>query len=678
MKIFLSDRIFDSFVKLTSNEQKSFKRTLGKMKLSLKSNGLKFHKLPTADCDDTFRSIRVNEELRIIASSSKDRLVLLYVGHHEDAYNWAAGKYLKTSKFNSSYIYDEKMIINSSKNLKEYNFTKQKSVFEGTGLHLKDLIDLGINAEHAQIIINITDLDYLIEYIGYLPEEIKEALVDLALGNKDLKEIYNDLNSDNIYLPFEDPNTMRRFVELSEEEIDNLESILKDFGNWKIFLHPNQKKAVTKKYNGPALIEGGPGTGKTVLGLHRMKYLTKNIYTGSERLLFCTFNKRLSLKIKSDLTKIIFKNKTMDRIDVVNFDSLVNRILKNSGRIFNKYFESNTDSIIEKIANKHDQLDNVSFIKKEFYEVIQKNQIKSIDGYLGVKRIYVDKRLNENKRRELWKLFDEIIKIKTENDIYDFDDRAYILNEMINNGEIKPIYHSIIIDEAQDLSKIKLIALNSLLLTEKNNIFILSDHNQRIYGLYSWESTGLNVRGRTSYLTLNYRTTKEIQNYAQIQFNNKNEKERYEREYKSLVSGAEPIVKEFNSFKQLVDYIHKCIKILMNENCLKLNEISIITSRGNVKKIIGAFDVLEIPYVEYSKIKEIVEIEKGVNILMSYLAKGLEYRVVFVVDIEKEYDLLSDIDDEYYMELEIKKFDCLKYVALTRAREILYVLQLNS
>lgn len=81
------------------------------------------------------------------------------------------------------------------------------------------------------------------------------------------------------------------------------------------------------------------------------------------------------------------------------------------------------------------------------------------------------------------------------------------------------MYDSIIIDEAQDLEPVKLRALCRLVRTSRNNIMILSDVNQRIFRLNTWKNdVDINVIGRTHYLSVNYRTTKQISDYAKHQF----------------------------------------------------------------------------------------------------------------------------------------------------------------
>src|SRR5690606_234703 len=67
------------------------------------------------------------------------------------------------------------------------------------------------------------------------------------------------------------------------------------FEDWQLFLHPEQRRLVDRVYNGPARVAGGPGTGKTVVALHRTARLARALPAGGdERILLTTYNKRLT------------------------------------------------------------------------------------------------------------------------------------------------------------------------------------------------------------------------------------------------------------------------------------------------------------------------------------------------------------------------------------------------
>lgn len=118
------------------------------------------------------------------------------------------------------------------------------------------------------------------------------------------------------------------------------------------------------------------------------------------------------------------------------------------------------------------------------------------------------------------------------------------------------MYDSIIVDEAQDLSPCKLRILAGLVKRQENNLFLLSDKNQRVFRLESWKKeTGINIVGRTHYLTLNYRTTKQIREFADRQFMTRSPEDKYFREYKSIYLGPEPVINSFSNRQEEYRYL---------------------------------------------------------------------------------------------------------------------------
>ena len=94
-----------------------------------------------------------------------------------------------------------------------------------------------------------------------------------------------------------------------------------DFARWQVFLHPLQRKIVERSYNGPARVSGGPGTGKTIVALHRVKHLVDRLPPGDGKdVLFTTFNKSLAADLRSRLLELAGRE-ILERVDVVNIDS---------------------------------------------------------------------------------------------------------------------------------------------------------------------------------------------------------------------------------------------------------------------------------------------------------------------------------------------------------------------
>ncbi len=338
-RIIVTDSYFESVFKLSHSDRKKVFATIKDLSSNPLKPSLSVHAIERAKCDDTFKSARVNDDLRIIFSAQGDQWVLLYVDRHDDAYKWCDGKYLRKTTFGAEYIYDEAVYQKAENKITEQNFDfyKEKPLLEKRGIKLKELIRLGISEIHAKILIAITNEDAFLEYIIVFPSEIQEGLIDLVSGTKTFQDVYNSLNQKDEGDGFTaHRDTRRRFYDV--ESLDELEKLMEndEFEKWKLFLHPSQENIVKRNFKGPTLIEGGPGTGKTVVGIHRAVYLAKNIYRKQDgcSILLCTFSRKLANYIEEKVRGLCAEKQVENNITVVGFDSLVVRLLDSNAQWF--------------------------------------------------------------------------------------------------------------------------------------------------------------------------------------------------------------------------------------------------------------------------------------------------------------------------------------------------------
>src|SRR5215210_568260 len=95
MECRIADTFTDSLARLTGDEQKSAKTTAFDLQLDPAGTGLSFHRLDKPK-DKRFWSVRVSRDVRLIVHRTEDSLLLCYVGHHDDAYQWAERRKLET------------------------------------------------------------------------------------------------------------------------------------------------------------------------------------------------------------------------------------------------------------------------------------------------------------------------------------------------------------------------------------------------------------------------------------------------------------------------------------------------------------------------------------------------------------------------------------------------------
>jgi superfamily I DNA/RNA helicase len=656
MKTFISSTFIESVKKLQKPEIKMVEASLEKFRFSRFRPSLNEEVISNG-----FKSARVNLDLRIIFYEHEGTLIMAYVDHHDDAYDWANNN--KVSKSFAGYLYFE----NTKINVDELEIIKSKlSLFQILEVSLENINKIVNNPSFAEIIYRIESLDKLYDTLDFLklPEETKTGITSLANG-KPLDEILNEISNNN-------QMSTSRF-----KEVDDLNDVYSlfgdDFENWQIFLHPSQQQLVELDADGPVLIEGGPGTGKTVVGIHRALHLANNVYKEDDnKVLLITFSKKLALITQKRLMALAqIRNLKSNSITVDFLGSVIRDILDNHGIDYSGYDDNIFNSELKYRIDNFSGEKVISFAAyvKEYEQIVQPNRIKTLDDYLKVSRVGMAEEYDSEKRAKIWALMQYFIANKNRKKILNHEDVAILLDDAIRKGIVKPMFHSIIVDEAQDLSPIKLKLLRKLLITSNNNLMLLSDREQRVYKINNYKSAAdIEVDNRTYFLTLNYRTSKAIYNYAAKELEKTN-REKYAREHNSLYWGLAPIYRDYNSEEEQINKILEVVKELIDIENYKEYEICIV---ANTKKKLEKADAL----LKSREFKTTLLTEKtfptkesGVCLSTSVGVKGLEFRAIIYLDYNQ--DMTSALPVEGLNQR-------VRYVACTRAREKLIVLNYIS
>ena len=681
-QIAITDTFLNSVFKLNNQDRKLAFNTAKQIAENPKAPSLHLHSIDREKCDKKFMSARINLDLRMILVNRGEISTLLYVDHHDAAYDWCEGKYLLKSDFGAEYIYDEKLAegklesFQAASAVPDYlNFASKEKMFQKNGIKKKQLEKLGIQSVHVDNLMEMDDDEQLLAYIEIFPDELQEALIDLATGTKSFDVVYNDLfcKDDKDKQDF----SVRRFY--LTEDMDELEKLMEneDFEKWTLFLHPSQEKLVNMNCNGPMLIEGGPGTGKTIVGIHRAVRLASSVFTKENecKILFCTFSKKLAKNIKHKIDRLCEIKGIPDNIDVMSVDSYVAKMLGNKALPIDI---NKLEEILKDVFRRSNWRYSLEFFIQEYYEVVEKYNIDSLEEYLNVKRVGSGQALTKSAREEIWPYFDEVRKEKKAYGAYSFVDRAYQLESAINENTIHKVYDSIVIDEAQDLESIKLKALCMSIKNEQNAVCILSDRNQRIFRLNSWANeAGVNIVGRTYYLRVNYRTTKQINDYARSQFMEFDRTSIADKEYISIMSGDEPeiiacetegaenrlIVERAKQFMSSYSPDEICVLAPTRE---KMSAVNAIFEYEDIKTDILLGDDIPLP-------------NGHVKICTTSGVKGLEFSVVIICSYNKigtqrqNYGCAPEALVNYE-----KLVECEKYVAVTRARDKVLITYLGE
>ncbi len=411
-----------------------------------------------------------------------------------------------------------------------------------------------------------------------------------------------------------------------------------------------------KTHSGPILVEGGPGTGKTVVALHRAVHLAR-IYP-EDQVVLCSFSIKLARQMEEKIKRLC-DGEIADRIVVLSADEVIRGALK---KYCNQVVPTVSLKRVQEIFVEGAKVCGLSLAlskAKDEYRVMvqQRGYSKEVD-YLTADRSRRGFRLSLRQRKELWHLFKWVNKEKKRLHVADWDDLAALL---VISG-VEACFSHMIIDEAQDLTPVRLRALGQLVEEGPDNLMILADQNQRIFQMKSWkQETGIPVVGRTVHLGLNYRTTKEIHAFAYGYFGNSDKERLSHNGYKSILTGPEPRVVPFETYKEQMDTFVAEIRTLQEEG-IPLHEIALITSEYK-SHVLGVLYYHGIPYTDlvddvYPKPNDTL------NVVTIEGAKGLEFRHVFITDSQNAGYYLKGPESRVAHQIA-----CRKYVAVTRARE---------
>ena len=505
----ISDTFTDSLARLTGYEQKAVKTTAFDLQLNPAQPGLKFHRVDRTK-DLNFWSVRVNRDVRIIVHRTSKSLMMCYVDHHDNAYKWAEKRKLEVHpRTGAAQLVDVKETVKEVV-VPVYVEAEQDApvkplLFDETPE--EDRLKYGVPPEWLDDVRN-ADEDRLLNLSEHLPEEAAEALLQIAVGETP-KPVAPVVTGD----PFEHPDAKRRFHAISNE--DELELAL-DFpwAKWAVFLHPTQRKLVERDYNGPFRVSGPAGTGKTVVAIHRAVYLARN--NPDARVLLTTFSETLAGFLRSRVTRLIRNEpRLMERLEVVAIHQVCERLYKAQFGVAKIATMDVVREILTESAKKEESHRfSIPFLVDEWENVVDAWQLDSWEAYRDVRRLGKKPRLPIEQRSRLWAMFEDVKGELQKRDLKTQSGMCGKLAEGLTQRRHPP-YNFVVVDEAQEVGVAQLRLLAAMGGQRSNGLFFAGDLGQRIFQApFSWKTAGVDVRGRSETLILNYRTSHQIRKQA--------------------------------------------------------------------------------------------------------------------------------------------------------------------
>lgn len=680
----ISTDFFTSFAALPKAQQGKVTAFINKFRNDPTAPGINFEKIE-GGVDKNICSVRIDLTYRgiVVKMEESGVYMLLWVDHHDEAYAWAKNKKCSINKTTGSVqIFDVQQVTVEEK------VSKEPGIF--AGLTDEVLARIGLPEEQYEMIRNIATLDDLYAKKSGIPEEAYEGLEWIGNGfelDEVLETLYPEQEKVNVkdgdYAAALQTDASKKTFVIVEGE-DELEAIMSEpLEKWRIFLHPTQRKVVNKKFSGPARVLGGAGTGKTVVAMHRAKKLAAELEPG-KKILFTTYTKNLAEDIKVNLKKICTVEE-MKKIEVINLDAWVSNFLNGQGYEYNIVYDTEIDNVWNSaIAYAAGDLSFLpTFYKDEWVKVVQAQEVYTLQAYAKAPRLGRGVRLDRKKKMQIWEVFEEYQNIMDEKQFRDTETAMYECRKIVEKKYPDGQYASIIVDEGQDLSPSAFRLLRTLAGEQhENDIFIVGDSHQRIYRNKAVLSKcGINIKGRSSYLRINYRTTEEIRKFAfallnGVSFDDLDDEYDNGKGVQSLTHGQKPEIKECKTLEEEMSYIVEKIQALQAAGVDQKNICIVARTHKLLDGYIAGLQNAGIKSFEIKANKIDDRSFEGVRIATMHRVKGLEFDHVFVAAVNKKvlpFGSKADFEDDVSLEEFRTGEKCLLYVALTRARKSAYI-----
>lgn len=361
----------------------------------------------------------------------------------------------------------------------------------------------------------------------------------------------------------------------------------------------SQKKAV-EHLSGPMMVLAGPGSGKTTVIAHRVKYLIEERKIAPEKILVITFTKAAAEEMESRFAKLENDEVKARKVTFGTFHSVFFRIIRSAlgYRLENILKEDERKYLLRSIVRslKIEFEDEEEFLKDISLEIsLMKNELIDVKYY----NTMVCSNDDFEKIVEMYENY------KLENNKIDFDDMLCICWKLLNENEAclkwwQKKYDYVLIDEFQDINRVQYETVKELVKIH-NNIFIVGDDDQSIYKfrgarpefLLSFPDDFQNVKSVV--LDTNYRSTDNI-----IELANKlivNNKQRYEKNIKGVKGkNANPILLISDNIEEEARLIGQEIKKLHKKGIAYKDTAVIFRTNIQARAFVDKFMDMNIPF----------------------------------------------------------------------------------
>jgi mRNA-degrading endonuclease RelE of RelBE toxin-antitoxin system len=661
MSVVFSTGFFQAMNQLAAKEQAACTSFITMFQSNPKQPGISLERLAKGK---HLWSGRVTQDLRAILYQDDDAWLLLHVDHHDAAYRWAEHREIGRHPVTGAL-----QIIDVIETVIEKKVEKKKAAGLFDGRDDAYLMSLGVPPTWLPVVRQIVTDDDLLEVGTKLPEDVFDRLLRLNSG-----ELVTPPAPVPATKPLEIAASASAGFYVVADAADLAAVLAAPLDRWIAFLHPSQRALVDASPRGAIKVTGSAGTGKTVVAMHRARTLARR----DLRVLLTSFVTTLCDNLQRNLRKLCTKDE-LARIVVNTIDKQALAIARKVDGKLQPAVPEQVKKLVGELAGRHAAQFPPAFVIAEWEAVVDAHGLAAWPEYRTASRTGRGKPLSVADRKVLWQVYGNVLATLGARHEATWSILCRRATAALETGEVKSPFDAVIVDELQDLRPTALRLIRALVGAHPEHLMLVGDAGQRIYaGKVALSSLGIDVRGRSHVLRINYRTTEQIRRAADLiasestdDLDNGTEDRTSTR---SLLRGPSPTFAAFPQrpaeLADAVRWIKEC-----RARGIAAEEIAVFSRTTKRSEELEA--KLSSEGVAAAGLDDEHVTPGAIQVGTMHRAKGLEFKAVLVIDASADTlpspGLMKSAIDPQDRDNALARERQLLYVAMTRARDLLRV-----
>jgi hypothetical protein len=666
--VLVADTFFSALARLDGPDRLRAIEFLTDFRQHPANPGLSLERVQGARSPDVWGA-RINQRLRVILHKDGDCWAVLHVDQHDAAYDWACRRRIgRHSATGSLQIVEAVEMVEEVRRVIDVPVVPpEPRRFEPHGDGY--LLSLGVPESWLPTVREVRTDEQLLTVCDRLPPEVAERLLDLADGR---------LVTPPTPVPAERPaaesrDTRQRF--LAADDSFDLEALLgAPLDRWIAFLHPSQRALVEGDFRGPVKVSGPAGTGKTVVALHRSRHLARQ----GKRVLLTSFVTTLCRNLENNLRRICTPAE-LEQITVSTVHKVALDTVRAAEPRARPAPQRDVNELLDSLLRRFPTGFEPEFLRAEWDNVIERQGLADWPGYRRAIRSGRGRPLSVRERQSLWQVFGAVLEDLARRHLYTFPFLCRRAERALREGEAESPFDAVVVDEVQDLQPAELRFVRELAAGAPGALMLVGDAGQRIYaGGFSLSALGIETRGRSRVLRLNYRTTEEIRSVADRLLGadcDDLDGGLEERSSRSLLRGLQPTLRGFPSEEAETAHVVERVRRWLAAG-LRPEEIAVFARTAKLVERAGK--ALAVAGIGARGLRDHQGAGwPGVHVGTMHRAKGLEFKAVLAISCSRGVipspQALSSCGDPVDRDEAAARERRLLYVVMTRARDELEV-----